>query len=365
MTLDEDDGLFFLFSRILWLIPLPFLKAIPHGLSFPRSESLLVIPPPLPIFDCRDATVSFSTGGFLGSVVSDIKQRFGDLASVRNALRSWLGKFRSFTRSAADSLETLTRILILGLECGKRTEVIPALLTEELGYYRKVTLPAAMAKYKGLAVFTSEVFAFHHGLKRIPDSVVQTLKDRDALDIGASIGDSALMLVDYCRCVYSFDILLDNIAAMNRVLAVNPDQAAKIRLFHLGMSDHVGVGYSSGSGGGAALNTVGARVDITTIDQFAAGKGLKVGMIKADVEGHAFAVAKGARETMLRDRPILAFAVYHSFTEMYNMSNWLMETLPNYHFEWQIMQHADLYFHELNLIGYPLESLGNVSTRPW
>jgi FkbM family methyltransferase len=164
--------------------------------------------------------------------------------------------------------------------------------------------------------------------------------------------------------VYSFEINPQNLAALSRNLGANPDQAAKIKLFYLGMSDHVGAAHSSGNGGAAALNTVGTHVDTTTIDQFAAEKKLRVGLIKADVEGHAFAVAMGGKETMLRDRPILAFAVYHSFTEMYNMSNWLMETLPFYHFEWQMMQHGDGHFHELNLIGYPRESVGNVSTQP-
>jgi FkbM family methyltransferase len=242
------------------------------------------------------------------------------------------------------------------------------LLTEELREYDQVTRPALARKYKVITTFLPEVFAFHHGLKRIPDSVVQTLKDRDAMDVGAWEGDSALMLADYCRCVYSFEIDPLIAAKMRRVLAGNPEQAGKTKLFVLGMSDEVR------SGGRvdmtairrfpAAFNTMGRRVDMTTIDQFAAENNVKVGLIKADVEGHAFAVAKGAKETMLRDRPILSFAVYHAFVEMYDMSNWLMETLPNYHFEWQMMQHGDFHFHELNLIGYPLESLGNVSTQP-
>jgi hypothetical protein len=61
-----------------------------------------------------------------------------------------------------------------------------------------------------------------------------------------------------------------------------------------------------------------------------------VGFTKADVEGHAFAVVRGASETLMQDHPIFSFSSYHEFSEMSNASKYLMDLLPHYRFEWHM-----------------------------
>jgi hypothetical protein len=93
-----------------------------------------------------------------------------------------------------------------------------------------------------------------------------------------------------------------------------------------------------------------------TIDDFVQRHNLTVGFMKADVEGHLFSVVKGARNTMIRNRPIFSFAVYHDFVEMYNVSLYLMNLLPNYQFDWHLETPTEFAFFELSIFGKPLES---------
>jgi hypothetical protein len=78
--------------------------------------------------------------------------------------------------------------------------------------------------------------------------------------------------------------------------------------------------------------------------------------MKADVEGHALAIVRGAQRTLLRHRPIFSFSCYHSFTEMYDVPNFLMSLLPDYYFEWHMENPMNLAFLEISFCG-PLREL--------
>jgi 16S rRNA G527 N7-methylase RsmG len=80
-------------------------------------------------------------------------------------------------------------------------------------------------------------------------------------------------------------------------------------------------------------------------------------MIKVDVKENGMEIVKGGMETIKRDRPVLSFACFRSFKEMYEISNLCFDLIPSYHFEIQMMRDADWAFHEVTLVGYPLESL--------
>jgi hypothetical protein len=95
-----------------------------------------------------------------------------------------------------------------------------------------------------------------------------------------------------------------------------------------------------------------------TVDTFVRRHNLTVGFMKADVEGFGLQVVRGAAETLVRDRPVLALSCYHDFSEMYNASIFLMNLLPNYHFEWHMENQWRNIFYELGLFGYPKEKPG-------
>jgi hypothetical protein len=125
----------------------------------------------------------------------------------------------------------------------------------------------------------------------------------------------------------------------------------------MGMSDKEGVATFTGRRVGVQIsNGPGELVLITTIDAFVQKHNLSVGFVKADVEGHAFAVVKGAIRTISRDRPIFSFASSHDFSEMYNLSTFLMNLFPNYYFEWRMEDDCPNVFFSLSLFGRPKQT---------
>lgn len=57
-----------------------------------------------------------------------------------------------------------------------------------------------------------------------------------------------------------------------------------------------------------------------------------IGFIKMDVEGAEFDALHGAKNTILRDKPLLAISVYHLRGDMFAIMNYLHELLPEYRF---------------------------------
>ena len=88
-------------------------------------------------------------------------------------------------------------------------------------------------------------------------------------------------------------------------------------------SFHDGLGYAS------QLSPTGQmRVITRPLDAL----GLSPTFLKLHLEGAELAVLKGARKTLLSDRPIVAATVYHNADGIWRIPLWLMETLADYRF---------------------------------
>ena len=86
---------------------------------------------------------------------------------------------------------------------------------------------------------------------------------------------------------------------------------------------HDGLGYAS------QLSPTGKmRVPVRPLDAL----GLSPSYVKLHLEGAELAALKGARETLLANRPLVAATVYHNADGIWRTPLWLMETLPDYRF---------------------------------
>ena len=70
------------------------------------------------------------------------------------------------------------------------------------------------------------------------------------------------------------------------------------------------------------------RVKVKAIDGLNILK--KVTFIKMDIEGAEMEALKGARNTILRDKPRLAISIYHSDEDMLRIAEWIHSTVPEY-----------------------------------
>jgi FkbM family methyltransferase len=86
---------------------------------------------------------------------------------------------------------------------------------------------------------------------------------------------------------------------------------------------HDGLGYAS-----QLSDTGSIQVAVRPIDAL----GFALTFIKLHLEGAELAALRGARETLLANRPIVAATVYHNADGIWRTPLWLMETLPDYCF---------------------------------
>jgi FkbM family methyltransferase len=144
------------------------------------------------------------------------------------------------------------------------------------------------------------------------------VRGRDILDIGAAKGDSLSVLSNYTdQRVVSYELIPETSKAARAVAETFP--SGKHLVFNVGLSNvSEVVSVPAGGTDSSSLRSVGnAKVQVTTIDDEVKRLGLKVGLIKADVEGVEEEVVRGGLETIRRDRPVIVMSIYHNAEFVY------------------------------------------------
>lgn len=111
------------------------------------------------------------------------------------------------------------------------------------------------------------------------------------LDIGANIGIYSLLASDKSSKVYSFEPVPENLSLLKKNVASNKAES-KVHITEAAVGDKNGsidihiVPGSLGTHGVFAKSTEELKVKLVAIDDFVKRKGLKVGLIKMDIEGY-------------------------------------------------------------------------------
>ena len=213
-------------------------------------------------------------------------------------------------------------------------------------------------KYK-IPRYLPEVFYFHHGLKLLPEKVLQYMAGKDFLDAGAFIGDSALVLAEYQpHKIYCCEVSGKNIETMRRTLGDN-HIADKVEIVQAALGDHIGTIRFEDVGGGSNTVTGAGKslCPLTTVDQLVKERNLRLGLVKADVEGMGLALVKGMAETLRRNRPIVSIAVYHNPEEFFGVKPYIEALNLNYRFRFVRLHPVDVVVPnaEETLLAYPSE----------
>lgn len=82
----------------------------------------------------------------------------------------------------------------------------------------------------------------------------------------------------------------------------------------------------------AKSNLVGNKIPIRTVAIDDIAGDCKVGFIKMDIEGAELDALHGAKNTILRDKPLLAICVYHLRGDVFAIMDYLHQLLPEYRF---------------------------------
>jgi len=120
-------------------------------------------------------------------------------------------------------------------------------------------------------------------------------------------------------------------SAMLRVLSALPEtQRSKIGVLPVAVGEQAGrQRFAHGLGYASQLSAIGPEeIAVHSIDDL----GLAPTFIKLHLEGHEGPAFRGARATLLRQRPIVAATIYHNRDGLFATAQWLMQHLPRYRF---------------------------------
>ncbi|MHA1240858.1 MAG: FkbM family methyltransferase [Promethearchaeota archaeon] len=174
-----------------------------------------------------------------------------------------------------------------------------------------------MKKYKHLKLhanlYQESIFKYRHGLVYVPEEKIKAINNKDFIDCGAYIGDSALVFETYYhpKNIYSFEPNKFNYNFLLETIKLN--NLKKTIPVKLGVGSKVSSKKFKYSHDSSKVDKNGDNIiEITTIDKFVSSKNLDIGLIQMDVEGYELETLKGAVETIKEFKPILLICIYHS-----------------------------------------------------
>ncbi len=174
--------------------------------------------------------------------------------------------------------------------------------------------------------FEASVFYYQNGITNIEN---EKLKNKDIVDVGGYIGDSAIIFSKYTnKKVYSFEPSSKNIELMNKTISMNKkDNIVPVNLGLESKSQEIKIPLEV-----SVLIRTDAAADtkdlseetsetakITTLDQYVSENKLDVGLIKVDIEGAEQDFLKGAENTIKQQKPFLLLSIYHNPSDFFNI----------------------------------------------
>ncbi len=158
------------------------------------------------------------------------------------------------------------------------------------------------------------------------------VKNKDIIDGGAYVGDSALIFYNYLqpRKIYALEPDSHNYSLLNKTIRFNKLDDIIIPLDH-GVYNREGkLCFSGGSGGISRISesSNGEYIKVTTIDRLVYRYKIIPGLIKLDIEGYEKEALEGAIETLKKYKPVLLIAVYHTAKDFFEIP-YLIKSVDN------------------------------------
>lgn len=164
--------------------------------------------------------------------------------------------------------------------------------------------------------FEASVFIYKHGLDEVAN--LDSLKDKDIIDVGGFVGDSAIIFSSLTdKRVISFEASQENYDLMLKTIELN--SATNVVPERLALGAEKGTLSIDYNGSATQASTISGgkgvyseEVPMIAFDDYCNTHDLDIGLIKVDVEGYEQEFLKGARGAIERYRPILLLSIYHN-----------------------------------------------------
>lgn len=200
-----------------------------------------------------------------------------------------------------------------------------------------------------------EVFFYHHGLKFLDDKTLKYIEGKDFLDIGASFGDSSIVLANYKpNRIFAMEMLpsIEKIYYSN--IELNNLDASRFKFVNCGVSNKISKIKIRDDNNSGNLGTAGdVEINLTTIDDFVEKNNCNVGLIKMDIEGAEVDAIHGAIKTIKKFRPLMTITIYHTPTQFFELKPFIEDLNLNYKFIIRNLNFITGFELETTLIGIP------------
>lgn len=190
-------------------------------------------------------------------------------------------------------------------------------------------------KKYGLCDVGPEVYFYNHGLYFLDEQHRKLIEGNVIIDAGAYQGESIIALLKYKPLrIIAFELSPRNYKAMENNLQRNgiPEECYTLVQEGLGFVEEDIFINDIGGANSSRDNQGELKCHITTVDNYVRHNPIKIGMLKADIEGAGLDFIKGAIDTIRRDRPIISIAVYHCADEFLGIPKFFKEMNLGYRF---------------------------------
>lgn len=199
------------------------------------------------------------------------------------------------------------------------------------------------------------IIYYQHGFSFISNIASDYVKNKDFIDGGAYIGDSALVLNELSpHKIYSFEPEEINFKLINKTIELNSLQNVIVPIQKgLSLKDCILSFEGDKVSGKISENNQNFSISVTSIDNFVYSNNLNPGLIKLDVEGVEYDSIIGAEKTIKEFKPVLLISVYHTLKDFLEIKP-LIEKMTDYKFLIRGTR-PEMLNTEFMLIGYPAE----------
>lgn len=182
------------------------------------------------------------------------------------------------------------------------------------------------------------------GIVYLPTKVINRFNNSIALDLGAWIGDSAIMLSGEhnFKRVHAFEPMPETFNKLEYAVKKYALEE-RIKCHPYGLSNREGEFFMDGDGGddgGARIVKNGSSTDIcikaVKLDDYLSNEEDEISLIKLDIEGHEEEALIGAENIIRKHKPALLISCYHEGTALGQMFR-LKKFVENLNLGYKIM----------------------------
>ncbi|MFX0073399.1 MAG: FkbM family methyltransferase, partial [Candidatus Hermodarchaeota archaeon] len=202
---------------------------------------------------------------------------------------------------------------------------------KEIGFPIELILDVTSVR----TIFLFQQYKYHRN-----NNVVETGEGDVVLDAGAGWGDTALYFANRVfpsGKVYTFEFIPHNVNILSKNINLNPKfkdiiKVIKVPLWSTSNKEleYIDIGTSS-----KIIQSASKKSDFLvktiSIDDFVKQNNIsKIDFIKMDIEGAELDALIGAKETIIKYKPILAICIYHLIDHYYQIPKYIHSLNPNY-----------------------------------